>query len=212
MWRDPSPDEPLPFLETLWEDAVRNIPLAERPTTPGAKAKHFLRCLGHAGFRCGLTYRLSYSSRAKLGRAGRVVSGALFWWNRHYYNCTITPTARIHGGLNLPHPTGISIGPGVVIGPDVWIFQNVVIAGSPTKTGMPTLGENVAVFSGAVITGPVKVGDRAWIGANAVVARDLEEEVLLRAPDGQKVPLAILGLAPKRNGENGVAVSPERHD
>lgn len=37
----------------------------------------------------------------------------------------------------------------------------------------PQIGNNVIVYSGAVIVGPVKIGDNAVIGANAVVTQDV---------------------------------------
>jgi serine O-acetyltransferase len=38
---------------------------------------------------------------------------------------------------------------------------------------MPTLGDEVFVGAGARIIGPVRIGDRAVIGTNAVVTRDI---------------------------------------
>ena len=40
----------------------------------------------------------------------------------------------------LPHPQGIVIGAGVVVGPRAWIFQNVTIGGGPGKIGVPVIG------------------------------------------------------------------------
>ena len=57
-----------------------------------------------------------------------------------------TPTAasstplRLHGGLILPHPQGIVVGPGVVLGPRAWIFQNVTIGGRTGKVGTARVG------------------------------------------------------------------------
>jgi serine acetyltransferase len=201
MWQDPYPQKPLPFWETAWLDVITRVGLKE-PETLRGRVGLVARCLVDSGFRCGLNYRLAYSARAHFGVPGKLIAGTLFWWNRHWYNCAITATARIHGGLSLPHPSGISIGPGVVIGPNAWIFQNVVIAGSPTKPGMPVIGSNAAIFTGAVITGPAKLGDHVFVGANAVVARNVESRVFVRSPDGHYMPLALLGLLPKEKEED----------
>src|SRR6185437_9384592 len=75
-------------------------------------------------------------------------------------------------GLMLPHPTGIVIHPKAVIGPDCLIFSNVTI-GTRGDRGIPVLGTHVDVGSGAKILGGVRIGDRAVIGANAVVVRDV---------------------------------------
>ena len=37
-------------------------------------------------------------------RVGRALASVLYWWNRHFYVCSIAPTARLHGGVILPHP------------------------------------------------------------------------------------------------------------
>jgi serine O-acetyltransferase len=43
----------------------------------------------------------------------------------------------------------------------------------------PWLGDNVSVGAGAVILGPVKVGSNSVIGANAVVTKDVPENVIV---------------------------------
>ena len=41
----------------------------------------------------------------------------------------------------------------------------------------PTLGDNVIVGSGAQILGPIHIGNNSRIGANAVVIRDVPENM-----------------------------------
>ena len=76
------------------------------------------------------------------------------------------------GGLVLPHPTGIVIHPDTKIGPNCMIFQNVTL-GSNRKPGVPSIGGHVDIGPGAKILGPIKIGDHAVIGANAVVLSDV---------------------------------------
>lgn len=71
----------------------------------------------------------------------------------------------------LPHPNGIVIAPGAVVGANCIIFQQVTLGTS--DGGYPTLGDEVYVGAGAKILGPVLIGDGARIGANAVVVRDV---------------------------------------
>lgn len=79
---------------------------------------------------------------------------------------------RLGIGLMIPHPTGIVIHPEAVIGPDCLIMSCVTI-GTRGNRGVPVLGTHVDVGSGAKILGGVRIGDRAVIGANAVVVRDV---------------------------------------
>lgn len=79
--------------------------------------------------------------------------------------------AKIAGGLLLPHPNGIVVHPDVEIGPNCLLFQQVTL-GSDGR-GVPSLGGHVDVGAGAKLIGPIKIGDHARIGANAVVTKDV---------------------------------------
>jgi serine O-acetyltransferase len=80
-------------------------------------------------------------------------------------------TARIGGGLLIPHPNGIVIHPDVEIGPNCLLFQQVTLGHAPS--GLPRLGGHVDVGAGAKIIGGITIGDHARIGANAVVTTDV---------------------------------------
>ena len=67
-----------------------------------------------------------------------------------------------------------------MIGDNVTIYQCVTLGGTNPANGVPgkrhpTLLDNVIVGSGAQILGPITVGPRARIGANAVVTDDVPE-------------------------------------
>jgi serine O-acetyltransferase len=97
----------------------------------------------------------------------------LYWVLRHVYGCAISPSARLYGGLILPHPQGLVIGPGAVVGPFSYVFQNVTVGGVPGREGLPRVGRSARIYPGAVLTGPIVVGDNVMIGANAVVDTDV---------------------------------------
>lgn len=179
----------VPLWRSLRCDVLAHIPLDRRPASRAGVAALVLRvALRSSGFRCGAAYRVAHTARC-LGMPGRIVAAALFWWCRHWYGCAIAPTARIHGGLILPHPQGIVIGPGVVVGSRAWIFQNVTIGGAPGRAGVPRVGADARVYAGAVITGPVVVGDNVMVGANAVVSSHVPDRMLVRAAETIAVPL-----------------------
>lgn len=79
---------------------------------------------------------------------------------------------QIGGGLLLPHPNGVVIHPGVRIGPNCLIFQQVTI-GTRAVSTPPKIGGHVDIGAGAKILGDVQIGDHACIGANAVVLKDV---------------------------------------
>lgn len=80
--------------------------------------------------------------------------------------------SRLGGGLLLPHPTGVVIHPDAVVGPNCVIFQQVTL-GTLASGGTPVIGGHVDIGAGAKLLGPIRVGDHAVIGANAVVLTDV---------------------------------------
>ena len=89
----------------------------------------------------------------------------------------IHPGARIGRHFFIDHGFTV-IGETAVIGDDVTIYQNVTLGGTNPTNGEPgkrhpTLLDGVTIGSGAQVLGPIVVGERAKIGANAVVTRDV---------------------------------------
>ncbi len=73
----------------------------------------------------------------------------------------------------LPHPNGVVIHPGAVVGPNCLLFQQVTLGTGGDKPGVPCLAGHVDVGAGAKILGGVRIGEHALIGANAVVLCDV---------------------------------------
>jgi serine O-acetyltransferase len=74
----------------------------------------------------------------------------------------------MHNGL------GTAVHSKVVIRGPAIIFQNVTIGESMgSRPGTPVIGRDVVIGAGAVLIGPITVGDGCIIGANAVVLRDV---------------------------------------
>ena len=87
----------------------------------------------------------------------------------------IHPGATIGPGLVIDHGMGLVIGETAEIGRDVTLFQGVTLGGVTSNKGKrhPTLGDGVIVGAGAKILGAIVIGERAKIGANAVVLNDI---------------------------------------
>lgn len=86
-------------------------------------------------------------------------------------------SCQIGGGLLIPHPNGVVIHPGSIIGPNCLIFQQVTLA------GRVELGFHVDIGAGAKILGPLKIDNNARIGANAVVTSNVgENETVVGIP------------------------------
>lgn len=96
-------------------------------------------------------------------------------------------TVRVGRRVRLEHFGGMIL-VAQAIGDDVIVRQNTTfgITDLNRPKDRPVIGNRVQIGAGAVILGPVHVGDDAVIGANAVVIRDV--------PAG-----AVMGGVPARN-------------
>lgn len=91
----------------------------------------------------------------------------------------IHPGATIGRNFFLEHGF-TAIGETAEIGDDVTIYQQVTLGGTNPADGVPgkrhpTIRDGAIIGSGAQVLGPIIVGARARIGANAVVTRDVPE-------------------------------------
>jgi serine O-acetyltransferase len=80
--------------------------------------------------------------------------------------------SEIGPGLIIPHVGPIQVFPWAKIGADCAIHQ-VCTIGAGSKPGGPVIGDHVMIGCHSCILGPVNIGDRAKIGAGAVVVTDI---------------------------------------
>ena len=89
----------------------------------------------------------------------------------------IHPGAKIGRNFFLDHGFSV-IGETAEIGDNVTMYQNVTLGGTNPANGVPgkrhpTILDNAIIGSGAQILGPITIGERARIGAAAVVTDDV---------------------------------------
>ena len=99
--------------------------------------------------------------------------------SRFFTAIDIHPGAKIGKHLFIDHGFSV-IGETAEIGDNVTIYQCVTLGGTNPTDGVggkrhPTLSDDSIIGSGAQVLGPVTVGARARIGANAVVTKDVPE-------------------------------------
>ena len=75
-------------------------------------------------------------------------------------------------GIFFVHPVGIVVGGSARVGARV-VFMGSNTVGTAKDNGCPVLEDDVVVGAGARILGPVRVGARSVVGANAVVLADV---------------------------------------
>jgi serine O-acetyltransferase len=89
------------------------------------------------------------------------------------FNVHIPFDVHIGPGLHIPN-SDIIIAPHVRIGSNCAILNGVSIGNLHSRRrGIPTIGDNVFIGTGAKILGPVTVGDNVTIGALSLVNRDI---------------------------------------
>lgn len=113
--------------------------------------------------------------KAKLFFLARVVNHL----SRFLTAIDIHPGAVIGRNLFIDHGFTV-IGETATIGNDVTIYQCVTLGGTNPTNGVggkrhPTLEDGVIIGSGAQILGPITIGSRARVGANAIVIENVPE-------------------------------------
>lgn len=104
--------------------------------------------------------------------------------NIRRYGCEIYPQATIGKGLYLPHCTGIVVGNTTVIGNNCVIFPNVVFGAryspkeeNPQGRRHAKVGDNCVFGANASIIGAITIGSNVTVGAGAVVTKDVPDNV-----------------------------------
>jgi len=100
-------------------------------------------------------------------------------WSRWLTAIDIHPGAKIGRNFFIDHGFTV-IGETAEIGDDVTIYQCVTLGGTNPDSGVtgkrhPTVLDGAIIGSGAQVLGPITVGKRSRIGANAVVTKDVPE-------------------------------------
>lgn len=163
----------------------------------------------YPGVHALLIHRLAHRLwRAKWRLVARLISQI----GRGLTGIEIHPAAIIGRRLFMDHGMGIVIGETAEIGDDVTLYQGVTLGGTSLQRVKrhPTLMDGVVVGAGAIILGAVTVGEKARIGAGAVVVRDVPAGATVvglagRIIDQATAPHPAMDLAESK-GDHAVAV------
>ena len=106
---------------------------------------------------------------------------------RIIYACDLPYGADIGRNASFPHNgLGVVIHAGVRIGDDCRIYQNVTIGGygrvfqsGTDGPSVPSIGDRVIIYAGAVVVGPIHIGDGAIIAANSLVLRSVKPNTIV---------------------------------
>lgn len=136
-------------------------------------AKSFLEViLLYPGLHALIYYRVAHAFyKMQLFFLARLLSQL----GRFFTGIEIHPGARIGKRFFIDHGLGVVIGETTIIGDDVLLYQGSTLGGTGIVQGKrhPTIGNNVVVGAGAKVLGNIVIGDNTYIGANAVVVKDV---------------------------------------
>lgn len=90
---------------------------------------------------------------------------------RFFTGIEIHPGAKIGKGCFIDHGSGIVIGETAEVGNNCILYHNITLGGTGKNQGKrhPKIGNNVLIGTGAILLGPIKVGDNVKIGANTFI-------------------------------------------
>lgn len=138
--------------------------------------KHGYSGWGSEGFWALTIYRIQRSISKRrptiLWLPAKIIVGAVKKIFTTVTHINLCHQAKIGPGMLIPHVGPIQVFPFASIGADCSIHQ-VCTIGAGSKPGGPTIGDHVMIGCHSCILGPVIVGDKAKIGAGAVVVTDI---------------------------------------
>lgn len=153
--------------------------------------------LTYSGLHALVFYRIAHALRgARLPFFPRWISQT----GKFFTGIEIHPGATIGNELFIDHGMGVVIGETAMIGDNVTLYQGVTLGGTGKEKGKrhPTVGNNVVIGTGAKVLGNITIGDSSYIGANAVVIKDVPpNSTVVGVPgritkqDGKKIDVSL---------------------
>lgn len=122
-------------------------------------------------------YRISnFCYRNKIPLLPKIIKLLIFFM----YNSSVPHQAKIGKGTILGYGgIGVVIHKRTVIGENCTIGTGVTIGGKSGHFEVPEIGDNVYISTGAKVLGPIKIGNNAIIGANAVVIKNVPKNAIV---------------------------------
>ena len=169
----------------LVSDARRTYDYVE-----GGPVRRFLICLATPGVHAAVVYRFGHWARDRSVPLRALLDPLyhlLYLVVRVLWGIEISRQATIGPGLYIGHFGGIVVSRHAVIGANCNLSQEVTIgvSGEGSRRGAPRIGDDVYIAPGAKIFGPITIGHRAKIGANAVIHADVPDDAVAVAASFQ---------------------------
>ena len=138
--------------------------------------------LAYPGFKAIAIYRISHC----LYVMGYKVQARYISEQAHSMTgIDIHPAAKISYPFFIDHGTGIVIGETSTIGKRAKIYQSVTLGAVSLSNAKelrgvvrhPQLGDDVTLYAGASLLGPIKIGNNVTIGSNVFLTEDVGDNI-----------------------------------
>ena len=145
------------------------------------------------GLHCVACYRLGqcadrlYKRNKLIGFIPKVLHAALDYFMQMVHHVNIEAT-DIGPGFYIGHVGTIYIGP-TKLGDNVSLSHNTTIGigHSENAIGIPSLGNNIWIGTGSIISGALTIGDRATIMSGCILSKSIPEGSLVGGNPGRVV-------------------------
>jgi serine O-acetyltransferase len=155
----------------------------KRKKTNFFKAKYYIR---NFGLHCIAVYRLGQHARKFTG-ISKMLCFPILLFHRFmefqmelFHHVSIERNADIGPGLYIGHAGMIYIG-SCKIGRNFSIHHNVTVGKgySKGKFGIPTIGDDVWIGTGSVVSGAIHIGNNVTISSGSIVTRSIPDGCLV---------------------------------
>jgi serine O-acetyltransferase len=144
-------------------------------------------------------HRWSFYFFSKKNALARFIARLIYFFNQMITGLEIGPRSFVGSGCLILHPTGsVILGR---IGERCTIYGQAGIGINPDKLqdvgagpGLPWIGDDCVLGLGSKVIGPVRVGDRAVVGAAALVIDDVPADAVVGG-----VPARVISMKEPRH-------------
>lgn len=162
-------------------------------SSQGSASRKLRLWIRNFGLHCVAVYRFGklaeriFRRSRLLGLPFVILHGLMNYWMQLFHHVNIDD-ATVGPGFFIGHVGTIYIGP-VVIGKNFSVTHNVTIGvgHSEGKTGLPTIGDNVWIGTGSVVSGAITVGNGVTIANGTMLTRSVADGCLVAGNPGRVV-------------------------
>jgi serine O-acetyltransferase len=158
----------------------------------GNKLKRIINTMRGPGVQAVAVYRFGCWSRSQ-NKFIKIITEPLYYFFRGLimimWGIELYRETEIGAGFYVTHFGGIIVSPLAKLGSNVTLSQGVTIgmSGQGEKQGVPIIGNNVYIATGAKLFGKIVIGNNVKIGPNAVVHKSIPDNAVVVSSPGFKI-------------------------